>query len=145
MTAQLTALTLRHVDPAKLLLERDYPQNDSPPSWYEGMSEGSATVRGWTNGSVLATLETRFHRPDLMYVGVAVTGLYANDEQAAQGHQGDVDSSTLDEATDDEKSVFIEKALIDLYPMLRAELQILSGRFSGIPGISLQPTPSLNS
>jgi hypothetical protein len=56
-----------------------------------------------------------------------------------------LDSSTLDEATEDEKSAFIEQALIDLYPVLRAELQILSGRFSGIPGISLQPTPSLNS
>jgi hypothetical protein len=145
MTAQLQELTLRHVDPAKLLLERDYPQNDAPPAWYGGLSEGSATVRGWTNGSVLATLETRFHRPGVMYVGVAVTGLYANDEQAAQGHEGDVDSSTLDAATDEEKSAFMEQALFDLYPMLRAELQILSSRFSGIPGIALQPTPSLNS
>lgn len=144
MITKLAALTLRHIDPAKLLLERHYPENDSPPAWYEEMSEGSATVRGWTNGTVRATLETRFHRPNLMYVGVAVTGLYANDEQAEQGNQGDMDSSTLDEATDDEKSAFVEAALIDLYPALRAELQILSGRFSGIPGISLQPTPSLN-
>ncbi|SNT50230.1 hypothetical protein [Rhodococcoides kyotonense] len=145
MTVKLAALALRHIDPVKLLLERDYPHVDSSPSWYEEMSEGSATVRGWTNGTVLATLETRFHRPDLMYVGVAVTGLYANEQQVEQGNQGDLDSSTLDEATDEEKSAFIEAALIDLYPALRAELQILSGRFSGIPGISLQPTPSLNS
>ncbi|KXX57902.1 hypothetical protein [Rhodococcus sp. LB1] len=134
MTPKLAELSLRHIDPSKLLLERD-EQTGAPPAWFKEMGEG---------GAVLVTLETRFHRANIMYVGVAVTGMYANDEQMGMGRQGEPDSSTLDAASDDEKLTFIQGALADLYPSLRAELQILSSRFGGIAGITLQPDPLLN-
>lgn len=143
MSPKLTELSLRHIDPSKLLLERD-EQSGAPPPWFKEMGDGSASVRGWINGTVMATLEARFHRPSIMYVGVAVTGMYATDKQMSQGREGDPDSSTLDAASDTEKVEFVQRALSDLYPSLRAELQILSGRFSGIAGITLQPTPLLN-
>lgn len=143
MIVRLKDLSLRHIDPTKLLLERDYPESDSPPAWFEEITEGSASARGWINGTVMATLETRFHRPNVMYVGVAVTGMYATDEQMGRKRATEVDTSTIDNATEDERREFIQRALIDLYPSLRAELQILSSRFNGIAGISLQPNPLL--
>ncbi|QBJ97507.1 hypothetical protein ERC79_17340 [Rhodococcus sp. ABRD24] len=143
MTPRLTELSLRHVDPSKLLLERD-GQSVEPPTWFDGLSEGGVSAQGWIDGTVLVTLETKFHRPGIMYVAVAVTGMYANDEQMSRGRQGEPDSSTLDAASDEERVEFIQSALTDLYPSLRAELQILSSRFGGIAGITLQPDPSLN-
>lgn len=143
MTAKLKALQLRHVDPSKLLLERDYP-DDEPPLWFDELAEGSVSARGWINGTVLVTLETRFHRENIMYVGVAVTGMYATDEQMDRERASEIDTSTVDDATEEERKQFIQRALEDLYPSLRAELQILSGRFSGIRGITLRPDPIMN-
>ena len=143
MTAKLSELQLRHVDASKLLLERTDmgPDPSAVPEWFENAADGRFGCLGWYNGAVLATIETKY-RHKLYVAAVAVSGLFANDEQMA-GPGKEKDDSTLLEATDEEIEEFSHRAVGDIYPFLRQELYQLTGHFEGLPGIMLQPNPEL--
>lgn len=141
MTPSLSELNLRHVDPAKLLLQRtDF--TGEVPDWFEEASAGSFHCLGWYSGAVLATLETKYQHK--FYVAViAVSGLFATDEQIQAPAPKEKDDSVLAAATPDEMRSFAERAVEDLYPFLRQEVYQLTGRFQGIQGVMLQPHPQL--
>lgn len=144
----LADLRLRHLDPSKLLFEHlDPSAPDWRPSWFAGISAGGLNLAGWINGTVRVTLEAGYVR-DRCAVAVAITGFYATDEQLEmempKRETVEADGSLIAAATESEKREFSTLAMRDLYPYLRAELQMLSGRMSGYPGIALQPDPQLN-
>ncbi|ORV85047.1 hypothetical protein AWC11_20410 [Mycobacterium interjectum] len=91
---------------------------------------------------MLATLETKYQHK--FYVAViAVSGLFATDEQIQAPAPKEKDDSVLAAATPDEMRSFAERAVEDLYPFLRQEVYQLTGRFQGIQGVMLQPHPQL--
>ncbi|MCJ0906097.1 hypothetical protein [Rhodococcus sp. ARC_M6] len=142
----LTDLTLRHVDPSKLLFEHLNPADPEwRPSWFGLINESGLALTGWINGTVKATIEAGYLRQSCV-VAVAITGFYGTDEQigAPNSDTVEVDDSVLSGATDDERLEFSTRAIRELYPYLRAELQILSSRMSGYSGIALQPEPQIN-
>jgi hypothetical protein len=149
MTARLADLTLRHVDPAKLMFQARHPAfpRDVPaPEWFERAKTGGVVLAPWLQGTVLATMETKFQK-DAYFTVVTVMGLYMSDEQAAaqdSEFSNQVDSSTLDEAPEDERREFTLRVVDDLFPFLRAELHTLSGRMQGVSGVMLQPYPQLD-
>ncbi|MBS9534347.1 hypothetical protein KIH27_12200 [Mycobacterium sp. M1] len=133
---------MRHVDPSKLLLQRtDF--TGEIPDWFDQASLGSVHCQGWYGGAVLVTIETKYqHR---FYVAViAVSGLFATDEQMNTSDPNDKDDSILGAATSVEMRAFTERAVHDLYPFLRQEVYQLTGRFQGISGVMLQPQPKLD-
>jgi len=144
----LADLRLRHLDPSKLLFEHlDASDPDWRPSWFAGISAGGLNLTGWINGTVKVTIEAGYVR-DRCAVAVAITGFYATDEQLAMevpsGDTVEADGSMIAGAAESERREFSALAMRDLYPYLRAELQMLSSRMSGYPGIALQPEPQLN-
>ncbi|HEY5853293.1 MAG TPA: hypothetical protein VIW24_04350 [Aldersonia sp.] len=144
----MTDLTLRHVDPSKLLFEHlDASYPDRIPSWFEEVNEGGVSFVGWINGTVKATIEARYLRPRCV-VAVAITGFYASEDQVntpvPKADVIEADDFVIANASEEEKNVFARRALRDMYPYLRAELQMLSSRMSGYPGISLQTEPVIN-
>lgn len=149
MTTRLSEMTLRHVDPAKLLFQARhpaFPDNVATPEWYETASSGGISLAPWLHGTVLATMQAKFTKSEYFTV-VAVMGLYMSDEQSAAQEaefSNEVDSTTLDEATEEERLDFSERVVGDLFPFLRAELHMLSGRLQGISGVMLQPNPEIN-
>jgi hypothetical protein len=150
MTARLPDLTLRHVDPARLMFESRhpaFPQDEVPPEWYQQASQGGLRFFPWLRGTVLATLETKAEKPPY-FVVVSVFGLYMNDEQVSDQSPpvpgAEADSSTLDEASEEERTEFSLRVLNDLYPFVRAELYALSGRLQGVSGVMLQPYPQIH-
>lgn len=147
MTARLSELTLRHVDPTDMLFQLRHPAFpiEKTPDWYENQNPGGISFVPWIRGTVLARMHTKFEKP-AFFVAVAVLGLYSNDEQeSAQNEElsGAIDSSTLDEATRDELREFGRRASDDLYPFLRAELHNLTSRVQGLSPVMLQPYPRL--
>lgn len=149
MSTRLSEVSLRHVDPAKLLFQARhpaFPANVETPEWYENAKDGGVNLAPWLRGTVLAVMETKFQR-DAYFIVVSVMGLYMSDEQAAAQQaefSNQVDSSTLDEASEQEQLEFAERVVADLFPFLRVELYNLSGRMQGINGIMLQPHPEIN-
>jgi hypothetical protein len=139
---KLVELELRHVDASKLLLQRidiDADPDGALPEWYESASTGQFSCVGWYNGAVLATLEAKAKR-NLYVAVVAVSGLFANDDQVA-GKSKEKDDSVLANATEEEMSEFGHRAVMDIYPFLRQELYQLTGHFHGLTGVMLQPHP----
>jgi hypothetical protein len=133
----LADLQLLTSNPSKLMLQRIYAGDDNdPPAWFSEAKSGNARIRPWVNNTVLVTLEAKFKRPDIMYVAVAVDGLYGDPGQL-QSENSSIDNTIISTAKPEETQDFLKRATADLFPDLRIELQILSSRFSGIPGISL--------
>lgn len=149
MTAKLRDMTLRHVDPSKLMFQQRhpaFPEAVPPPDWFENANPGGLRFSPWWRGTVLARLETRAAK-DAYFVVVEVFGLYMTDEQdEAQGSDSsfEVDSSTLDEATPEERREFEMRVVNDLFPFVRSEMYTLSGRMQGVTGVMLQPYPLIN-
>lgn len=143
MRVPLNQLTLRHVDPSRMLFEARHRIESDVPDWYEKSSTGGISFNAWLNGAVLATMETKAERKQY-YVVVAVTGLYMSDEQGSAEMLSEIDESTLREATEEERHEFANRVVDDLYPFLRSELYMLSGRLQGIRGVMLQPSPLLD-
>lgn len=142
MTPRLADLTLRHVDPSKLLLERT-DISGAVPEWFNDASAGAFQCLGWHGGTVLATMETKFQH-QLYVASVGVAGLFATDEQIKlRSREGQKDDAILKESTEAEMSAFATRAVGDLYPFLRQELYMLTGRFQGVVGVMLQPQPVL--
>jgi hypothetical protein len=150
MTARLQDMTLRHADPAKLMFQARhpaFPQDLETPEWYENASSGGVNLAPWLNGTVLAKMEAKFEKGAYFTV-VSVMGVYVSDEQAEAAEKAElnnqVDSSTLDEATEEERIEFSKRVVEDLFPFLRAETYRLSGSLQGVFGVMLQPHPELN-
>lgn len=117
------------------------PKLAALPDWYESASAGQFFCVGWYNGAVMATVETKTRRK--LYVAVvAVSGLFANDEQMT-GPAKEKDDSVLADATEEEMSEFGRRAAMDIYPFLRQELYQLTGHFHGLSGVMLQPHPEI--
>lgn len=139
---ELKDLTLRHVDPSRLLFARVESKDPNDiPSWFEEASSGGVHLEGWAQGSIMVTLETKVQRPAYV-AAVSVAGLFATDEQAAAG-AGEPDDALLGASTRAELDVFVQGAVKDLYPFLRAELYSLTSRYSASRGVMLQPNPVL--
>jgi hypothetical protein len=150
MTARLSDLQLRHADPAKLLFQVRHPaflEESETPEWYESASTGGVILRPWLNGTVLARMESKFEKATYFTV-VSVMGFYMSDEQAAAmvtpAPGTEVDASTLEEASEEDRLEFSKRLAGDLFPFLRAEVYKLSGSLQGVQGIMLQPNPKLN-
>ena len=79
---------------------------------------------------------------------VSVMGFYMSDEQAAAmvtpAPGTEVDASTLEKASKENRLVFSKRLAGDLFPFLRAEVYKLSGSLQGVQGIMLQPNPKMN-
>jgi hypothetical protein len=146
MTAKLSELSLRHVDPSRLLFQQRHPAFPrDAPEWYEKANRGGIAFAPWLGGTVLATMEAKAER-DAYFVVVGVMGYYTSDaQQTAMDEKSitGVDNSTLAEASEDEMRLFSERVIDDLYPFLRAELYELSGRLQGVVGVMFQPHPLL--
>lgn len=145
--ARLAELTLRHVDPTDLMFQLRHPAfpMGSRPAWFDEQTSGGITFAPWLRGTVLVRMHTKFEKP-AFFVSVAVLGLYTDDDmESAQDEKfsGEVDSSTLDEATPDELRAFGQRASDDLYPFLRTELHNMTGRVQGLTPVMLQPWPKL--
>jgi hypothetical protein len=144
VVTKLSDLTLRHVDPSKLLFAQRHPVfHLTVPDWYEQTTPGGVTLYPWLRGTVLANMETKAEK-GAYFVAVGVLGLYVSDQlEEAQQEQfnGEVDKSTLAEATDKEKQTFSLRVVDDLFPFVRNELYALSGRLQGVNGVMLQPHP----
>lgn len=149
MNLTLADLAMRHVDASKLLVQRTDMSRDASdaaalPDWYESASDGSLSFAGWYNGSVMATLETRARRKFYVAV-VAVSALFASNEQIKQQPLNVKDDSLLDAATEDELSEFRQRAMVEMFPFLRQELYQLTGHFHGLSGVMLQPHATIKS
>jgi hypothetical protein len=135
MTNQLGELTLRHVDPSKLLFLQRHPAFPvEEPDWYTNASSGGLGFTSWLRGTVLATMEMRVEKP-AYYAVVSVLGLFGSDEQ--ERAQAKEFSSEIDE----EMAAFAKKAVNQLYPFLRTEIYALTGKMQGVSGVMLQPYP----
>ncbi|MFB1299079.1 hypothetical protein ACAG24_026590 [Mycobacterium sp. pW049] len=143
---KLDALTLRHVDPSQLLFQLRHPAfSVERPEWLATDRSGGIAFAPWIGGTVLATMHAQAER-DAYFARVSVLGLYMSEEQeAAQeaGAKAEVDDSTLAGASVDELKIFAQRVSDDLYPFVRSELYLLSGRVQGIPGVMMQPYPKL--
>lgn len=139
MAPKLADLTLRHVDPSKLLLERtDITGN--VPEWFDEPQPGTFQCYGWHGGAVLTVTETKF-RHQFFVVSVGVAGLLGTDEQMKlSSRQAPKDDALLKAASEEELNIFARRAVGDLFPFLRQELYSLSGRFQGVVGVMLAPT-----
>lgn len=148
MTTKLQDLHLRHVDPSKLLFQHRHPAFPDAvpaPEWFEAAGVGTLRFSPWWRGTVIARLETKAKK-DAYFVVVEVFGLYMTDEQAAEQSKapsGEIDPSTLNDASPEETEEFALRALDDLYPFVRSELYSLSGRMQGVLGVMLQPYPQI--
>jgi hypothetical protein len=147
MTARLSDLTLRHVDPGKLMFQArhpGFPEDRETPDWYANANSGAVNLAPWLNGTVLAKMQSKFQK-DAYFTVVSVMGLYMTDEQADVTQPANqVDASTLEEASEDERFVFIQRVVVDLFPFLRAEAYRLSGSLQGVQGTMLQPHPKVH-
>jgi hypothetical protein len=147
MTAQLADMTLRLVNPSRLLFQQRHPalpDTKTPPDWYTKAGKGGVGFAPWIRGSVLAVMETKAERPAYFAV-VAVVGLYMTDEQAAvrDSERKAIDDSPLQESTQEQLAEFAQRVMDDLHPFIRQELYNLSGSIQGVAGIMLQPNPRL--
>jgi hypothetical protein len=120
MSVRLSELNLRHVDPSRLLFESRHPAlpRAGIPEWYKNASSGGLRFFPWLRGTVLATLDTKAEK-GAYFVAVSVLGLYMTDKQAqAQTREptSEVDSSTLDDASEEERVEFSRRVLNDLLP-----------------------------
>jgi hypothetical protein len=143
---RLADLALRNVDPTKLLFEHLDPTDETwRPRWFEDAKNGIG-LGAWTDGTISATVEARFVHHDAA-VAVAITGYYTAGEQPADDISADtvvtLDNSLFSQTPDAERDQFAIRAVRELYPYLRAELQMLSGRLPGYPGISLEAAPRI--
>ena len=144
MTTHISDLTLRHVDPSKLLFQQRHPAFPvEEPDWYTNASPGGLSFTSWLRGTVPATMEMRVKK-DAYYAVVSVLGLFGSDEQERQQadkFSNQIDDTILSEASDEEMAAFVRMAVVELYPFLRAEVYALTGKMQGISGVMLQPQP----
>ncbi|MET8871406.1 hypothetical protein [Nocardia sp. NPDC004604] len=134
---------LRDVRPHKLLFEQFDSEDDTRrPAWFEESPNG-VTLAGFAGGYVHATVTARFLHAGAA-VAVAITGCYQPADADADGPADEIsDGPTILDSSPAERHRFTERAVHDLFPYLRAELQMLSGRQVGYPGIILTPDPRI--
>ncbi|WP_216909709.1 hypothetical protein [Nocardia noduli] len=137
---KLADWTLHHVDPDRLLYQLIDPDDpEDVPSWFAEVTAGGMKLESGDKGAVLVTMETRT-RAKFYVAAVSVVGVFKADGRSATS---ETDDSILDASTREEVDEFARTVVNVLHPFLRAELFMLTSRFSGKPGIMLQPTAIL--